>query len=193
MKKIYLVVFFCAFALLARAENGADSSKVAVRKNFVKINLPTLALRTYALEYERAIGKKISASIGYRLMPKGGIPLKGTVNDLIDDPEVYKQLNSFELGNNAITPQIKFYFGKEVFKGFYLAPFARIAKYNANGLFNFDVNGSDEEMPLSGELKTLTGGLELGVNFRLSKRIYLNLNAGPQFGSSKGTFDGKNL
>lgn len=64
MKKIYLlilVVFLIASQSKAtvQADSKADSSKVITgRKNLIKINLPTLALRTYALEYERAIGKK---------------------------------------------------------------------------------------------------------------------------------------
>ena len=195
MKKNYLILlalFLIAFQ--TKAQSTTDSSKVSDgRKNLIKINLPTLALRTYALEYERAIGKKTALSLGYRFMPKGSIPLKGIINDLIDDEETNKQLNSFDFSNNAITPQIKFYFGKDIFKGFYLAPFARFATYKAEGFFNYDADddGIDEQIPMQGDLKTITGGLELGVNFRLSKRLHLNINAGPQFGSSKGNFDGK--
>ncbi|HTN21801.1 MAG TPA: DUF3575 domain-containing protein [Pelobium sp.] len=197
MKKIYFT-FFALFLIASQVEasqtdSKADSSKVIPgRKNLIKLNLPTLALRTYALEYERAIGKKTALSLGYRFMPKGGIPLKGVINDLINDEETYKQLNTFDVSNNAITPQIKFYFGKDIFKGFYLAPFARFATYKVDGLYNYDADedGIDEQIPMQGELKTITGGLELGVNFRLSKRIHLNINAGPQFGSSKGNFDG---
>ncbi len=193
MRKAYLLLLPLFFVVLqSSAEIKSDSSKViAGRKNLIKINLPTLALRTYALEYERAIGKKTALSIGYRIMPKGGIPLKGTINDLVNDEDTYRQLNSFEFENQAITPQIKFYFGKDIFKGFYLAPFARFATYKAAGQYKFDVNGTEEEIPLQGELKTITGGLELGVNFRIGKRIHLNLNVGPQYGSSKGNFDGQ--
>ncbi len=193
MTKTYLTLISLFFiALQTNAEIKSDSSKViAGRKNLIKINLPTLALRTYALEYERAIGKKTALSLGYRFMPNGGIPLKGTINDLIDDEETYRQLNTFEVQNQAFTPQIKFYFGEDIFKGFYLAPFARFATYKANGRYNFTVRGTEAEIPLQGELKTITGGLELGVNFRFGKRIHLNINAGPQFGSSDGNFVGR--
>lgn len=196
MKKTYLTllaVLFIAFQLKADFKTGPkkdEGEKTPARKNLIKINLPTLALRTYALEYERAIGKKTALSIGYRFMPKGAIPMQDRINSLIDDAETSKQLNSFNIGNSAITPQVKFYFGNDIFKGFYLAPFARFATYNATGLFNFDVNGTEEEMPLDGELKTITGGLELGVQFRLGKRIHLNFHAGPQFGTSNGNFAG---
>lgn len=193
MRLIYLPLL-CLFFIASQtqAEVKSDSTKViAGRKNLIKINLPTLALRTYALEYERAIGRKTALSFGYRFMPKGGIPLKGSINDLINDEETYRQLNTFEIENQAITPQIKFYFGRDIFKGFYLAPFARFATYKAGGQYNFDVNGTEEQIPLEGELKTITGGLEIGVNFRIGKRVHLNFNVGPQYGSSKGNFDGK--
>lgn len=196
MKKIYLtlsIIFMVIFAV--QAADLTDSSKVIKgHKNLIKINLPTLALRTYALEYERAITKKTALSFGYRYMPKGEVPMKDKVIDLIGDPEIEKQLNNFQFGNTAFTPQIKFYFGKDVFKGFYLAPFARIAKYNAEGLFQFDFNGTPQDMPLKGEINTLTGGLEMGLQFRLGKYIHLNFNFGPQYGTSKGDFKGtKNL
>lgn len=51
-------------------------------------------------------------------MPNGEIPLKETIIELIDDPEISRQINTFSTSNLAITPQIKFYFGKDVFKGF---------------------------------------------------------------------------
>lgn len=196
MKKTYIftLALLCFFTA-SIAETKVDSSKVLNgRKNLIKINLPTLALRTYALEYERAIGKKTALSLGYRFMPNGGIPMKDKIMDLIDDPETSRQINSFQTSNHAITPQVKFYFGKDIFKGFYLAPFARFATYKADGLFIYDdENDMPTDIPLSGELKTVTGGLELGVQFRLGKRVHLNFNFGPQFGTSNGKFDGKKV
>lgn len=193
MKKKLLIIFFIvAVSLQSRAEAGKDSSKVIPsHKNLFKINVPALALRTYAVEYERAIGKKIALSLGYRYMPKGTVPLKNQIINAIDDPEVEKQLNNFTVGNNAFTPQIKFYFGKDIFKGFYLAPFAKFATYSAKGNIDFDVNGTTETMPLDGELKTMTGGLELGVQFKLGKAVHFGFHFGPQFGTSEGNFDGK--
>ncbi len=183
--------FIVAISTITKANDVRDSSKVILgHKNLIKINLPTLALRTYALEYERAIGRKTALSLGYRFMPNGTIPQKDRVIETIDDPEITRQINAFETSNSAFTPQIKFYFGKDIFKGFYLAPFARIAKYNFDGIYEFDVNNAKQRMPLAGELNTITGGLELGVQFRIGKAVHLNFNVGPQFGSAKGDFAG---
>ena len=93
MKKTYLTllaVLFIAFQLKADFKTDPkkdEGEKTPARKNLIKINLPTLALRTYALEYERAIGKKTALSIGYRFMPKGAIPMQDRINSLIDDAE----------------------------------------------------------------------------------------------------------
>lgn len=192
MKKIILLLcFIAAISINSKASDEKDSSKViSGHKNLIKINLPTLAIRTYALEYERAIGKKIALSFGYRFMPKGAIPMKDRIIEVLDDPSIADQINTFNTSNSAITPQIKFYFGKDIFKGFYLAPFARIATYKFSGDFRFDINNTKQSMPLDGELNTITGGLELGMQFRLGKKIHLNFNFGPQFGSAKGDFKG---
>ena len=192
MKKIILLLcFIAAISIKSQANDGKDSSKVIQgNKNLIKINLPTLAIRTYALEYERAIGKKIALSFGYRFMPNGVIPMKDKIIKALDDPDLARQINTFNTSNSALTPQIKFYFGKDVFKGFYLAPFARIAKYKFDGIFEFDINNTTQTIPLAGELNTFTGGLEIGAQFRIGKAIHLNFHIGPQFGSSKGDFTG---
>lgn len=192
MKKVILLLcFIAAISINSQANDGKDSSKVIPgHKNLIKINLPTLAIRTYALEYERAIGKRTALSFGYRFMPDGEIPMKDRIINTLDDPDLARQINTFSTSNSALTPQIKFYFGKDVFKGFYLAPFARIAKYKFDGIFEFDINNTTQTIPLAGELNTVTGGLEIGVQFRLGKAVHLNFNFGPQFGSSKGDFMG---
>ena len=52
-----------AVSLQLKAETNNDSSKViSGHKNLFKINVLALALRTFAVEYERAIGKKIALS-----------------------------------------------------------------------------------------------------------------------------------
>ena len=77
-------------------------------------------------------------------------------------------------------------------RGFYIAPFARYSSYTASLPFEFDVNGSQQTMPLSGNLNTLTGGLLLGAQWKLGGKVYLDWwMLGPQYGSANGTIDGK--
>ncbi|HEY0054199.1 MAG TPA: DUF3575 domain-containing protein [Pedobacter sp.] len=130
-------------------------------------------------------------------MPKGELPFKSNFESVIDDPETFKHLDNLKTGNTAITPEIKFYFGRGVFRGFYIAPFARFAKYTAElGSFEYEFettpgNTKKSTIPLTGELKTTTGGLLFGAQWKLSKLIYLDWSIlGPQYGTSKGYLEG---
>ena len=182
------------------AQTDSESVKTISKpgKYLVKINLLGIPLNNYSFQFERAIAKKIAFGLGVRYAPNSGLPLSSQVERIIDDPKTWNQLKNFKTGNLAISPEIRFYMGKGIFRGFYLAPFARYAKYTAEAPINFDVPSStggasrSEIIPLSGDLTTLTGGLLLGVQWKLSKAFYLDWSIlGPQYGTSKGSISGK--
>lgn len=186
-KKLGLIAFaFLLFGQTGFAQTEKPTKAVDSGKNLFKINLPSLAMKTFHFQYERAIGKRISLGIGYRYMAKGALPFSSSLSD-IDN-----QLGSLTLGNNAITPEIKFYMGKGLFRGFYIAPFARIANYKAAINYEFEANNTTESIALSGTLKTVTGGLLFGAQWRVAKKVYLDWSMlGPQFGRSNGQLAGK--
>lgn len=191
MRKLLLILALSLSAAIIYAQDKdtdkMSSASTPSEKNLLKVNLLSLPLNNYSFEYERVIGRKITFGLGYRFMPKGGIPLKSTITDLIDDPETSRQLDQFKTGNSAITPEIRFYMGKQAMRGFYLAPFARFSNYTAEGPLEFDVNGTTETIPLTGKLNTVTGGLLIGAQWKLGGRVYLDWwMLGPQYGSSKG-------
>lgn len=185
--KLVLMAIIGAFTVqIGFAQTQTPKKTVDSGKNLLKVNLPSFALRTIAVQYERAIGKNISLGLGYRTMSKGALPFGSYLN------EIDEQLGSLQVGNYAITPEIKFYMGKGLFKGFYIAPFMRIAKYNASIDYEFQVNGTIQKIPLSGELKTVTGGLLLGAQWRVAKKIYLDWSIiGPQYGKVNGKLIGE--
>lgn len=165
----------------AQKVNQADDAE----KNLVKLNLPSLALKTLHVQYERAIFGKTSVGLGVRMMPKGSLPFSSSF-DSIDD-----QLGSLEMGNFAITPEIKFYMGKGVFKGFYIAPFLKYANYNASINYEFDSNNRTEMIPLSGKLNTYTAGVLFGAQWEIANKFYLDWSIfGPQYGISRGNLSG---
>ncbi len=201
MHKIFTKLFLVGTCLLCalHSANAQDSTIVKQKKNggknLLKINLTAIPLNNYSLMYERKIGRKTSLAVGYRFMKEGGLPLKSNFKTLIDDEELFDRLDQFQTGNTAITPEIRFYMGKGVFRGFYLAPFARFSKYTAKLPFDFeydDANGKKEAtIPLEGDLKTITGGLQIGAQWKLSKLIYLDWwILGPQYGTSEGSIKG---
>lgn len=196
MKKLLILIamVFSTGALVAQEKEAeTDKKESSVQGNsLVKINLLALPLRNFSLSYEHKIARKTTVGLGFRFMPKGGLPLQTSISNLIDDPDTERQLDQFSTGNIAFTPEVRFYLGKEAMRGFYIAPFARYSSYTASLPFEFDVNGSQQTMPLSGNLNTLTGGLLLGAQWKLGGKVYLDWwMLGPQYGSANGTIDGK--
>ncbi|RZK77931.1 MAG: DUF3575 domain-containing protein, partial [Pedobacter sp.] len=133
---------------------------------------------------------KISVGLTARFAPESTLPLQGTIESLIDNKDTYESIKNFKTGNFSITPEVRFYFGESVFKGFYLAPFGSYSNYNASGPFVFRSSAGQLEMPLSGDIKTVTGGVFIGSQFNLTERFGLDLYIGPNYGSLKGTVSG---
>ena len=195
MKKILLLVFATMFAtsIWAQQESDKEDKEISImKKNIIKINLPALAFKNITVQYERALSRKTTVAGTFRFMPKGSIPFKSNIIKLADDPELERQLNNVEIGNMAFMPEIRFYLGKKgAFHGFYLAPFASIARYSTNLLFEYDDNGVTKNIPLNGNVNSFTGGLMLGAQWQLSKALYLDWwILGPNYGNSKGDIAG---
>jgi hypothetical protein len=192
MKKVLFFISFLSVVAVGTYAQDTEDGTTVPAKNLLKVNLLSLPLSNFSFEYERVIGRKITVGLGYRFMPKGGVPLKSTIANLADDPETERQLDLLETSNSAITPEIRFYMGKEALRGFYLAPFARFSNYKAEGPFEFTVNNTTQTIPLTGKLNTVTGGLLIGAQWKLGGKVYLDWwMLGPQYGSSKGNLDGR--
>lgn len=186
---------FACFLLVAnhnsysQSENNRDESG----KNILKMNLPALALKNFSVQYERAVSPKVSVAATFRYMPDGKVPLQSSIAKWADDPETERQLDNLNVGNIAVMPELRFYLGKRgVFRGFYLGPFASIARYNADLLYEYDDAGITKTIPLKGDVNSITGGLMLGAQWKLSKSIFLDWwILGANYGSSKGDINGQ--
>ncbi len=191
MKNFILVAFILLAFNCADAQSYSDSGRS--RKNIIKVNLPALALKNFSLQVERAVGKKISVAATVRYMPDGSVPLKSSFVKLADDPETERKLNNLNVGNFAVMPEVRFYLGKKgVFRGFYLGPFAGIARYSADLLYEYDDAGTTKTIPLSGDINSFTGGLMIGAQWQLSSIIYLDWwILGANYGTSKGDISGQ--
>ncbi|MFZ9687116.1 MAG: DUF3575 domain-containing protein [Chitinophagaceae bacterium] len=185
-----------ALAICAISSNAQDNEKQSTpKKNIFKINVTALPLSNYGLTYERVLNKKISIAIGYRTMPLGNVPLRNNIVTLSGgDANMQKTLDQLLLSNTAITPELRWYPGKKGYgRGFYMAPFARIASFHAEGVkieFAKSTGGTDE-INLSGDLKSTTFGLLIGAQWSLGKRICLDWQIlGPHYGSGDGSLKG---
>jgi len=190
-KATVLIVTLIFFSSISFAQKKEE--KIADGNNIIKVNLPALALKNISLQYERAIARKMTVAATFRYMPTGSIPLKKSFIKFADDPDVERQLNNLNVGNYAFMPELRFYLGKKgAFNGFYLGPFASIAKYTTDLVFEYDDNAVTKTIPMDGSVSTFTGGLMIGAQFKLSNKIYLDWwILGPNFGKSKGDLRGQ--
>jgi hypothetical protein len=170
--------------------------------NLIKLNAGALLLKTFSVQYERAISRKTSLALGFRATPKSGLPFKSTLESIIDDEETWRNVRNLETGSFAITPEFRYYLGKKQFSGFYFAPFVRYSRYTADMPFIYDITDpttntilAQDVMPLTGSMNTYTAGIMIGSQWQLSKKFYFDWwILGPNFGASKGKIDGtKNL
>lgn len=192
----FILLFTSSISLAQTDKESPAIDNSALELNLVKINLAAIPIGNFSFQYERAVAKKISAAVGIRFMPKGNLPLKSIVERVIDDEDTWRQFENMKTSNFAITPEVRFYLGESVFRGFYIAPFARIANYTVETPFEFEydhpIEGPKEEIiPLDGRISTFTGGFMLGAQWKLPKSLYLDWwILGPHYGSSNGDIKG---
>lgn len=202
MNRIFIFLLSASFLLVGfdfsmAQTREANTADVVESPNLVKINLMALPIKNFSFQYERPIAKKISVAGGVRLMPKGKLPFSSSIEKMIDDEEAWEYIGKLEISNFAFTPELRFYMGKEVLRGFYIAPFVRYANYKAEMPFKFEFEDEnsitrEEDIPLSGKISSFTGGFMLGAQWKLSKLVYLDWwILGPHYGSSNGDISGK--
>jgi hypothetical protein len=190
---------FAGYQCLAQNTANLSSNQNMEQKNLVKLNAGALLVKTFSVQYERSLSRKTSLALGLRVTPKSGLPFKSTLESLIDDQETWNNVQNLKTGSFAITPEFRYYFGKEELTGFYLAPFARYSRYTVSMPFKYDITDpttnvvvDQDVMPLSGDMNTYTAGIMLGAQWKLSKQFYFDWwILGPNFGASKGNIDGK--
>lgn len=176
----------------------AQNKKTSVPRNHLKINVTSLALKNYNFQYERVLSKRISFLIGYRTMPNGPVPFKQTLIDNSNDPAgAQNTFDALRISNVAITPELRLYTGKKGYgRGFYFAPFYRMATFNASG-FRIDftnASGNPAFLDLKGELIGKTYGLMIGAQWSLAKNISLDWQIlGAHYGQSNGKLTGNSF
>ena len=188
MKKIIFLILMIPFF------SNAQLGILAGGKNIIKSNLSSLAINNYNITYERSFLKKMSLSVGVRYMPKSQLPLKSMIEKFIDDPNV--KINDFQVGNFAITPEVRFYLSAGKLKGFYIAPYARYATFDVSIPVTYDnPNYSTKPTVLfNGTIKSVSAGVLLGTQFSLAKKLVLDIYLiGGHYGSSSGTIDAVNI
>lgn len=166
-------------------------------KNIIKTNLSTIALANYGLTYERMLTRKISASVGYRFMPSTFItqsPLGEKVMDIVaeEGDDISQQLDKLQMSGNAVTLEFRVYTGKRPgAKGFYAGLYGRYSSFKYDYPYDFEKPSGNTLVPLKGNSKGIGGGVILGGQFMVAKRVVVDLFIiGGHYGSMTGKLEG---
>lgn len=179
MKQIVFALLCLPFFAVAQKEKSG--------KNTLKGSISSAILDNYHVMFERQIGKKNSLSIGYRYQPKGVIPLKNSIENMIGNPNV--NVGDFKLGNTALTAEWRFY--SKNMRGFYVAPYVRKADFDMSVPVKFQPSGGAERTAIfDGKISSFSGGLMIGTQFPLAEWLYIDFwIVGLHYGTSDGNLN----
>lgn len=183
-----LIVVCIASQCMAQEEKIKAETKtetVAEKSNVIKINLPALLFKNISVQYERKVGKKMSAAVNVHTIPFGQLPFQSTFKNVGGSSDV--QYSQFKLGSFGVVPEFRFYVGKKgALRGFYIGPFISYNSYKIDLPINYSNN--TKTGIFEGKLNATTGGLQLGTQFKLGKNMVLDWwILGPNYGSANGT------
>jgi len=174
-----------------------------ISKNFIKLNLTSLAILNFSLQYERVFSRSVSGALSVAYMPETTIPtyiadqaIKQIDKNSDDgiDPESEEIIRNLLISSYTVTPEVRFYLGKERYsKGFYLSLFYRYGSYSFSNIPIPYTNDLDEDITIDthGDIISHTGGVLLGYQWALGKHMCLDWQIfGPHIGVSSGDFLG---
>jgi hypothetical protein len=191
----FKAILFAALLSASTAAMAQDDDHTTTASNFLKVNLTSLPLKNFHLQYERVLSKRVSLALGGRLMPATTIPFKNLVLKAVaeDDQDTEDLINNSRIGNIAITPEVRFYLGKGYGKGFYIAPYYRYVNFSTNSVtLNYaETMGPERSVNLGGEMSAHTGGVMFGAQMFIGKNVSLDWwIIGAHYGSGNGSFTG---
>ena len=196
MKKLIILSLLIACSLSAVSTQDtlaiATSDTIVNSKNFIKLNITSLLIKNYSLQYERILSKNISIALNFRIMPETTIPYTDNIFRWFDitDPDDQEMIENLLMSNYAITPEMRFYTGKKRYgNGFYISLFYQYGNYSVkNVLRKYEPDmGGEAIMNTTGDVTSHTGGFMLGAQWALGKHICLDWwILGPHFGVSSG-------
>lgn len=154
------------------------------KRKVLKINLSAAAMGAATVQYEAFFSKHFSFALGAGYRPKSLFPYVKDLEKYIDYADGKIDYISFDnvkkaevkIGMYHITPEIRFYFGrKQAPIGTYLSVFAKYNNFRGNLPVFIDTDYKDVpvrlELPVDTKLKTTTGGLMVGHQFRIGNRF----------------------
>lgn len=155
------------------------------KPSVLKVNLSSLALGAYSLQYEKVLSKRTSFALGVVYRPVKKVPFASAVERFVDaaDSRIdYISLDNVKkaestVGTFGVTPEFRIYLGKNKYVpiGTYIAVFGRYNSYFGKAPVFVDMAYKETfarvELPVDTHVKTYSGGLMIGKQFRLGNRF----------------------
>ncbi len=201
MKKLHLLFSFLILASnQVAAQNAETASEDLIpqinHKNNLKINLFSLPLSNFSVQYERGLTRKWSVALGLSYQPSIHIPFRKEIRELANleasNAEAIDFIENAQYSYWAVTPELRFYLGKKPLNGFYLAPFARYSHYQLKWDYTYvdDLNAS-HDIAFTGKANSIKAGLLLGAQWHIGKNFLIDWwMIGPSIGSINIDIDG---
>lgn len=156
-------------------------------RNMVKVNLLPVLWQTASVSYERNLVGRLTVGATFNYRPENEVPFKNKIARVlgVEDRDYANEAYLFTVDNLrysgwGFAPEVKVYFGKRnAFKGFYIAGFAKWEQVNLTYLYPLDFEkyggiNLNRTVHLEGTAKAFSVGFYTGVQWRLSKRFYLD-------------------
>jgi hypothetical protein len=177
VKITFITVFCVCFSFFCFSQEAKPS--------IIKVNLSSLALGAYSVQYEKVMSKRTSFALGVSYRPVKRVPFAKTVEriiDSIDNRVTYISLanvkkNESTIGNFGLTPEFRFYLVKKKSApvGAYISVFGKYNNYFGKAPVFVDMvykgTFARIELPIDTRVQTYSAGLMLGAQFRLGQRF----------------------
>jgi hypothetical protein len=188
---VSLLCFGICFTTVVSAQDGKSSLP---GKSIVKVNLSSIALSHYSLQYEYVLNNRQSIALGLGVSPREGLPFKQTLLDNFgENADARSAIESTTFSKFTITPEYRFYLGKKgAPSGFYIAPFARYTNMSFDNDYTYTPSSGEKHVAhVTGKFNGIGGGVMVGSQWLLSSRVTLDWwIAGPFIGTMKADFHG---
>ncbi len=174
IKSLFMIkIIYLAAAILV------FSTLHAQKKTMIKTSLTGISAKSYTFELERTLTRKISVGASYRTMPTRLISFADQIIKYgdITDADIKNALSNMQMGSTALNVEARLYLGKKGYgKGFYLGAYFRNTKFNVDALPITVTDGiSTRSIKTNGDMKISGGGLLIGTQFFIAKRICIDL------------------
>ena len=183
---IFLLVITVSFTKAGAQE--IIKKGISKDPNVIKLNISALAVKNISVQYERQLGKRVTAALNVHFIPYGSLPYVSRIANAVNQPLINFDKMSF--GNIGVTPELRYYMGlKPPLRGFYMSAFVNYNNYKMNLPVIYG-SAIKKTGIFTGNISSLTAGVQFGIQWRLTKCLVLDWwIIGPNFGFGKGHFD----